>query len=191
MKNMKIGLDFDEVLCWFIEPLANRLWLKYNQITKYELWEILNIEKKKVVNLAIDLMKEDYKTNHKIFKPIKYSEKLVNLCLWQNVYIITSRPSFLEKETNSFINHFFPNLKIKKIIFVNKNENIELWKKYKILKQLWLDIFIEDNLDNLIESVKFYKKWFLLKKPWNKNDIRLKSLNNKIITIDSLYDINF
>jgi len=188
---MKIGLDFDEVLCWFIEPLANRLWLKYNQITKYELWEILNIEKKKVVNLAIDLMKEDYKTNHKIFKPIKYSEKLVNLCLWQNVYIITSRPSFLEKETNSFINHFFPNLKIKKIIFVNKNENIELWKKYKILKQLWLDIFIEDNLDNLIESVKFYKKWFLLKKPWNKNDIRLKSLNNKIITIDSLYDINF
>ena len=63
---MKIWLDFDEVLCWFIEPLANKLWLKYDQITKYELWEILNMEKKEIVNMAIDLMKEDYKINHKI-----------------------------------------------------------------------------------------------------------------------------
>ena len=166
---MRIWLDMDEVLCNLISPLAEKFGVDFQQITNYHLWEIMNISKQEAIEAAIDMIKEDFEKNHTILTPTEYSSEVVASLRSGAIkmFVITSRPSLVEKFTLSWLEYYFPKM-FDEVIFTNKTMDLQLWNKENFLKQLDLDIFVDDNVENCLWAIKTgVKKVFLLDKPWN------------------------
>jgi phosphoglycolate phosphatase-like HAD superfamily hydrolase len=117
----------DEVLCNLISPLAEKFGVDFQQITNYHLWEIMNISKQEAIEAAIDMIKEDFEKNHTILTPTEYSSDVVAHLKSRatKMFVITSRPSLVEKNTLSWLNRYFPQ-KFDEVIFTNKTMDVGL-----------------------------------------------------------------
>lgn len=190
---MKIALDMDEVLCSLVEPvLCNRNFpLKYEQITNYNLREITDYTKEEAVKLFMDLILEDFQKNHKILTPLQYTVETVRRLkeIADKIYVVTARPEILKDYTLSWFEKYFENL-IDDVVFMNKTLDVKVWNKWDKLKELWIDLFVDDNLENVIWAVDAWiEKVFLVDKPWNqvkldKSIIRIAALNEVLDYVD-------
>jgi len=117
----------DEVLCNLISPLAEKFGVDFQQITNYHLWEIMNISKQEAIEAAIDMIKEDFEKNHTILTPTEYSSEVVASLRSgaTKMFVITSRPSLVEKFTLSWLEYYFPKM-FDEVIFTNKTLDVEL-----------------------------------------------------------------
>ena len=190
---MKVALDMDEVLCSLISPILNnkKISLKYEEITNYNLWEIMNLTKNEAIKLFIDLISEDFSKNHKILTPLDYTVDTIKKIKERadKVYIVTARPELLKDQTYSWVNKYLPNL-VDDIVFTNKSVDLQFWNKANILKYLGINLFVDDNLDNARWAMNIgVEKVFLPNKPWNQgenfeNIVRINSFNEILDYID-------
>ncbi len=158
---MKIGIDFDDTIASTSEKV-----LEY--LNKYGVKQFQNFEdKKKFYNKYID----DITKEIELIPHVK--EVLDNLSENHELYIITARSNYysnnLKKLTLEFINK--NNLPIKEIYF----DCFEQGKAYKC-KELNIDLFIDDNINNCLEVKKLNIDVILFN---NKYD-SLKSFDNWI-----------
>ena len=195
---MKIWLDLDEVLCSLMKPWLKRckkeLWLdlKFEDVTSYALWEIPTVKhsKKEIVKVFAKMIEDDYKNWHNILEPIPGSVGWVRKLkdIWWELIIITSRPAVLKSATFSWLEKYFWWL-IDEVIFTNLDiNNLNIWNKQDFLKKLELDVFIEDNFDNVKNAIDFVKKVFLFKKPWNKHLVS-DAIHPKLAIIEKWDDV--
>lgn len=178
---MKIGIDLDECLAEYIFGFLN--WYNYTYKTNfrfedfkdYDLWKTIGGTKNEVINKVHDFYKTDY------FKelPIVFGSRnsIEELKKFNELFVVTSRPNEVIKETNKWIENHFHN-KFSKVIFTNEWGNSgERRRKSEICKNVRLDFLIEDNLEYALDCARTKTKVFLLDRPWNQSKRKLDEIN--------------
>ena len=156
---MKIGIDFDDTIASTSEKV-----LEY--LNKYNIKEFKNFEEKRTFyNKYSDNITEELNLISNVKQVLDYLSKDNEL------YIITARSNYysnnLKKLTLDFINK--NNLPIKEVYF----DCFEEGKAIKC-KELDIDLFIDDNINNCLEVKKLNIDVIL----FNNNYDNLKSFDN-------------
>ena len=189
MENKKIGVDIDEVLASLIHELTNF----YNSIYKtnfsfedyhtYDLEDTWGGTKERSVKIVDNFYSSLFFRN---IKPIDGSQKSIKVLSGKHDLIaITSRPNFMQRETESWIEKYFPR-QIKKIIctgqyFLKQNKI----SKSDVCLEENAHIIIEDNYQTAFDCSKNGLVSFLLNKPWNKNSLS----GNGVVRVNSWKEI--
>ncbi len=168
---MKIGIDIDEVVVEFVRGYLKIYEKRHGQkfvfedFFTYNLWEPLKITKEE----AIEIANEFYNSIH--FDNIEFvdgaKEAIYVLAERNDLFIITSRPIHIKRQTEQFIKKHFPD--IFSNIFYSGDFTRSGKTKAEICRDLKLDIFLEDNIIYALECAKNGTKVFLLDKPWNQS----------------------
>ncbi len=179
---MRVGIDLDECLAEFIWGFSNyhndvyKTYFEKENFRSYNIWETIGGSRKE----AVKKVREYYETSYFREMPVVFgSFNSVNSLLGKNeLFVITSRPSYMIDESKKWLGQHFPD-KFSDIIFSDEwndsyfNFFSILFKKKlnksDICKKLDLDFMIEDNLDYAVDCAKKGIKTLLLDKPWNKN----------------------
>lgn len=167
-KKLSIGFDLDGVLLYnparivrpfiafakknFLKRNINKFYYPKNRIEQF-IWNILHkssIWPASGINQLLDLAKR---------RKIK-------------VYIISARYEFLKKDFEFWIKKIDPTKKFSGYYFNDKNEQPHLYKE-KMIKELGLDIFVEDNWDIVVHL---------------RDKLKVKSEKFKVYWIYNLFD---
>ena len=149
----RIAIDIDEVLVKFLFPMAR---FHKQKITKpkysYVYRDIFNVTEEE----SQKMVQEFYRSGHfQVLKPIRGSQK----AMWslrsnaKKMYIVTGRQDVVRKETEIWIDHFFPGI-FDDIILTNSYTPNEI-PKADICRALDIDLIIDDNkaiCDTCIET---------------------------------------
>ncbi|MFC1653469.1 hypothetical protein ACFL1M_01325 [Patescibacteria group bacterium] len=168
---MNIAVDVDDVLAALHSKLNDYYNLKYNknhvydEYDNYFLGKIWNVRGEKVIKIIEDFYESDL--FHEIL-PIEGSQSGIKNLKNHNLFVVTSRPKSIEKETIDWINKYFPKT-FKEIIFTGQATRKTGPKITKA--QLCLD----NNIDIIIEDSPWYVKEcaevgvpsIILNRPWN------------------------
>ena len=111
----RIAIDIDEVLVPFLNPMARyhkqKSGIQKTDTPKYsyvyrDIFNVTEEESQKMV-------REFYKSGHfKVLKPIRGSQR----AMWslrhnvEKMYIVTGRQDVIRKETELWVDHFFPGI---------------------------------------------------------------------------------
>jgi len=173
---MKIGIDLDEVLADFNSGLIEWHNQKYNtslqskDFTSY----FFNRVWGGTIEEAIQKVSDFHYSNYfRKLAPIKNSVDVISILSRENdLFVITSRPDFIQEETNRWINSFFE--KKFKGIFYSSNHYSKATNsgktKLQICRDLGVSVLIDDSL-NYISQCAFTEVKGLLfgNYPWNQN----------------------
>jgi uncharacterized HAD superfamily protein len=180
---MKIGIDLDDTLSdsrLNMIEFHNKIYgtnFKIEDIKKYNFWENWG----GTLETTIDELEKFHKTDYaKNIRPIKDAKEILEKLKKNNeLYIITARSNDLKKETEEWVEKYFPDI-FSKIYFTNEYSHggIKETKK-NTCDNLDIDIFIEDNLDFALECAEPSRKVFLIDRPWNQTD-KLPSNVNRV-----------
>lgn len=188
VKKTKIGIDFDRVFVnnppLIPEMLIERLYKKKNGDLYYRF--------PGQIEQRVRVFSHSPFFRHPIGQNLQELEKLANN---KNVelYLISSRFSFLKKRTEEWLSRHKILRFFKKTFFNYKNEQPHLFKN-RIIKENEINCFIDDDLDLLIflaplhPKVKFY--WLSrssktltlpsnLEQIKNLHEFRIKKINNE------------
>lgn len=166
-----IGVDCDEVLSETIDEILKR-WkfkgknVKKSDITSYYLWDVekCKMTKEEWIEQFFSFFDSDefFQT-----KPVKWAlEKLKELKEeWNELYVVTARAEQFKEKTIERINIHFPNI-FSWYLFMNQFKENEV-PKSKLCKDFWIEILIDDSVNNLRDINKEGIPWILLNKPWN------------------------
>jgi len=169
---MNIGIDIDEVIVEFVRGyldfynLRHNKKIKFEDVFSYNLWEVLGVPREYAFRLA----DEFYKTN--LFENIRLvngaKESICNLAKKHQIFIITSRPPHIKKETESFIKKHFQDINLN-VVYSGDMHAANGKTKSQICKERGISLFLEDNGKYAVECAKNGIKVFLFDKPWNQN----------------------
>jgi uncharacterized HAD superfamily protein len=170
---MKIGIDLDEVLGYFLPTLIEfhnstyKTDLKINNFHSYDFWDIWGGNREEAIQKVFEFYRSDFFKNIKI---IDGSEEAIKKLKKDNeLFIITSRPKEIREETFIWIENNFPNV-FSEIYFTSDfSKDINLKTKKGVCDDLNIDILIEDSGDYANNCVSSKRKVFLFNYPWNKN----------------------
>ena len=192
---MKIGIDMDAVVADMMTPLIDFCNIKYNTKTKlsdhntYAIETIWNCTEEEAIERCFEFFRSD---SMNLIKPIKGAIEGVELLSNSHeLHIITSRPDFINENTNKWIEKHFPN-KFKTINQTNQFSKKGSLKRKKsdICKELGVDLMIEDHLEYALDCASLNIKILLMDMPWNqtnilpKNIVRVYSWNEIVGIID-------
>jgi uncharacterized HAD superfamily protein len=171
---MKIGIDLDDtisnsrdIMVQFHNKL-NKSDFSVNDIKKYNLWDNWGGTLETTIKELEKFHHSDYANNIKPLAGAK--EVLENLKKNNELYIITARANSIKKDTEEWIEKYFPNI-FSKIYFTNEfSHGVSEITKKKICDNLDIDIYIEDNLEFALECAEPNRKVFLIDHPWNQTD---------------------
>jgi len=147
----RIAIDVDEVLVPFLSPMA-RFHKKKIEKPKYsyvyrDIFGITEEESQKMVQ-------EFYKSPHfQVLKPIRGSQRAMYSIRRkaEKLYIITARQDIVRKDTELWIDYFFPDI-FDDIIFTNSYTPNEI-KKVDICRALNIGLIIDDNKTTCDECI--------------------------------------
>jgi uncharacterized HAD superfamily protein len=170
---MKIGIDLDEVLSQSAKALVEFHNNTYGTTYKIEnldfyVWEIWSETLKEALQKIDTFHKTKYFKN---IKPIEGAKEVLEELKKNNeLYIITARSEDIRKETEKWVERYFPNI-FSDIYFTNQFslDGTSTTKKI-VCDNLDIDILVEDNLTNAIECTRSKRKIYLLDYPWNQID---------------------
>lgn len=188
---MNIGIDLDDVLADF-----RKGWLKYynNRFnTNYKPSEVHSFDLTKVFNVSKDIIekriKDFYRT--KIFEqlePIRDSKTSIRkITKHHNLFVITSRPTWLEQKTTLWLESHFED-SFDKIILSNQfgNKNINtITTKGSICKINNITLIIEDSPGYSHEAALQGIDVLLFDKSWN----RVGDFNRRVKRVKSWEEI--
>ncbi len=174
MKSRNIGFDLDDVLLNFSDAFrlhvnkALNKKLKRKDMTSFWLEDVYGVSSEEIKTLLMNFYEHK---DHINCLPIKGSiEGIQELAKNNNLYIITAKPDHLEKITNEWVNKHFPNSFIN-TQFANSHYNKERSrKKSEICKELNIEIFVDDSIDNAIDLASEGIPVLLPDMPWNQVD---------------------
>ena len=189
-----IAVDLDEVLAETAHALLKSkwhrisgIWITWNELISYNLWEIpkLNISKNSAVLIYLWffiwawLWNKIIPVNGAKTKLKEFKKK------WYKFHVVTARHFALRFATGIWLyknyKHIFDSVE-----FANFFTRFST-KKSEICKKLWATIIIEDSLENAIDCAKEWIKVYLLDKPWNQN--YNKKIHKWIIKVNDWSDI--
>lgn len=162
---MVIGVDFDEVLAntWsavieFHNERYQTSWQR-KKIKTSRFWDALGVTKEESYKKVGEFCGTKYFKN---IKPIIGSQEGIDYLASRSykLVIITTRPSYLSKETEDWLQRYFPN-KFAGIFYSLENT------KSSVCSRERAKFLIEDDLDNAKECASLGVKVFLLDSPWN------------------------
>ena len=169
---MNIGLDLDEVLASLTDEVLkyhNQRFntnFKRNHMKGYELEILWNKKREEVDKILFEFFKTP---EFKNLKPVEGAQKGTKvLSKYHTLFVITSRPEILMKETKAWINKFFAH-QIKEVHFAGEWTNKGRQSKAEICKNLKVKIMIEDSLRYASACAKEGITTFLLDYPWNQS----------------------
>lgn len=168
-----IWVDCDEVLCETIDELLKLPKFKNNNITKEDITsyylrdiEKLNLTKDEGIHLFFSFFDspEFYNT-----KPVKYAYETLTKRKkeWNKLIVVTARAEQFQEQTIKRININFPNI-FSDFLFMNQFKDNEK-SKSELCKEKWIQLLIDDSINNLLDVNSSWIPWILLDKPRNRN----------------------
>lgn len=194
---MLIAIDIDDTLADFITSFIdfhNHTYgtsLTKDDIFTYDFWEVWGGTREETIKKIDDYSKTNYFKN---VKPMDNAVKCVNeLRQRHNLIVITSRPNSVVKETEEWINRYFPDAFSNIFYTANLIRNDKIHKtKEEVCINENVDVIIEDNLNHSMDCANKGIKVLLLDAPWNqseslpKNITRVKSWDEIPYCINTL-----
>ena len=168
-----IWVDCDEVLAETIDellkrpPLINK-WIKKYDVTSYYLSNVKKIwlTQKETVDVFYSFFdsEEYYQTQPVLWAYEKLYERKQQ---WYNMFLVTARAQPYEKKTKEWVEKHFPNI-FSGYLFMNQYTDNEIPKSV-LCKQAWIQLLIDDNVQNIKDVNSLGIPGLLLDKPWNQN----------------------
>jgi len=166
-----IWVDCDDVLCETIDWLLKRSplkekWIKKSDITSYDLYEVEKIwlTKEEAIQTFYWFFEspEYYKA-----LPVSWAyEKLYERKQkWHTLFVVTARNRPHEQLTRKRVETHFPWI-FSDFLFMNKYAEDEV-PKSQLCQQMWIQVLIDDNAENIHDMNAVGMPWFLMDKPWN------------------------
>lgn len=170
----KIGFDLDDVLLNFSDSLRGHMNQKYGKsikredLTTFYIEEIFGITSDDSRSVIDSFFFHD---DHAQSLPMDGAQKVVEKLSANNkLYIITAKPSSLEKHTAEWLEEYFPAM-FEKVHFANFFDTKEKRrKKSEICIELGIEIFIDDSIDNAHDVSSVGIPVLLFDAPWNQTD---------------------
>ena len=177
---MKIGFDFDKIFIDYPPFLPTKLFDKFykesdNGTLRYRIPGVVEQYLRKLLHLPF--MRPPINENLDILKTLAKKNK--------ELYLISSRFKFLEPETTKLVNQYKLDALFKKMYFNFDNEQPHLFKN-RILKQLQLDRYVDDDLSLLKHVAKQNKQTLFF---WLNHTSKQNSLPRNIHSITKLKEI--
>ncbi len=170
-----IAVDIDEILAGFIDYFVSYHNLTYqtkitkNDVFSFNLHEVFGVSREEIIMRMVKFGEEGH--NFKI-EPVPGAIEGVGALLKKGyiLHLVTARPTIIQKDTEKWINKFFPQKFINLHHAFNKNihkEDSPKKKKWEICKEIGARVLIDDHLDNALSCVENGIKVLLMDAPWN------------------------
>ena len=168
-----IWVDCDEVLAETIDELLKRhplidKWIKKEDVTSYYLSDVKKIwlTPSETVNIFYSFFdsEEYYQTQPVVWAYEKLYERKQQ---WYKMFLVTARAQPYESKTKEWIESHFPNI-FSWYLFMNQYTDNEI-PKSELCKKAWIQILIDDNIQNIKDVNSLWIPGILLDKPWNQN----------------------
>lgn len=174
MEKSKLVLDCDDIVFPFVDQFILYLNNERGMNLKREDFDTYNLQKVCGDKYFLQTLKKLNGFYHSPYfkqaKPIEGAINFVNSLKenYDSIHIVTSRPRILKKETNNFLEFFFPGI-IESTHFSKNNTCFNGSRKTKaeICRELGSKIIIEDCLEYAIQCAEEGIKAILINNPWN------------------------
>jgi len=148
----------------------------FQDVISYNLWDLWGGDSHASIRKFELFYDSEYFENIEIMPG---SKKALEELKAHTHYIVTSRPSTLKHQTESWVHKHFPST-FKDIIITNAHAiDGSALKKSEVCDKIGADIVIEDSLDNAIDCDNGKRLILLMDKPWNQS----KNLSETIIRV--------
>ena len=171
---MIIGVDLDEVLAQFVDPLIDFYNKRYgtnirkSDARTYDLWRTFNVSREEARNIVDVFYNSDEFRN---LRPVEGSQDGVETLVQKyGLCVITSRPSRIEEETRKWIDKHFTGMFLGVYFSNHSSSDDQTRSKSVICRELHVDLMIEDHLAYAQDVAKSGRKVLLLDCPWNQTD---------------------
>ena len=166
-----IWVDCDEVLSETMdEILKQRIlkekWIKKADLTSYSLFEITKLwmTLEDAINLFFSFFESP---EYRETQPVSGAyEKLSELKQsWHTLYVVTARDKPFEEQTRNRVETHFPWI-FSDFLFMSQYTKNEI-PKSQLCKEKWVQLLIDDIVQNIQDVNSLWMPWFLLDKPRN------------------------
>lgn len=166
-----IWVDCDEVLSETInqllkQPALKEKWIKRSDITSYDLYEVTKLwmTLEDAIKLFFSFFEsEEYRET----QPVSGAyEKLYELKEAGNtLFVVTARNKPFEEQTRKRVETHFPWI-FSDFLFMSQYTEDEI-PKSQLCKEKWIQLLIDDIVNNIQDVNSLWIPWFLLDKPRN------------------------
>ena len=173
---MIIGFDLDDVLLNFHDSLREYCNVQYNRnharndVKSYFIEDTFGLSREE----GFKAVSNFYTHNaHREIQPIEGAIEGINK-LKENhkLFVVTARPETTEAETVHLINKYFPDT-FEKIHFTNHFYGSTIQRmKSELCKELGIQAFIDDSLNNANDIAELGVAVFLFDAPWNQGEVK-------------------
>ncbi len=189
-KSKKIGFDLDDVLMSFSDSLREHFNLKYNKnvkrsdITSFYVEEFFDIDPTEARKAIDDFYHHE---DHAQALPLEGSlDSIKKLSINNKLYIVTARPDLVKEITQKWLDKHFPNL-FETIQYTNHHDKEKRRKKSEVAKELEIEIFIDDSLDNAKDISESGIPVLLFDTPWNQTE-ELPELVTRVYSWEEIFE---
>jgi len=170
---MRIGVDLDEVLSDTLSGILdeynaeNKTAFKKEDFFSYKYWEVWGGTRDQAIDFVNKIQAKGFS---KKVKPLggAYEILLKLKKEGHEFFIITGRSESDKNYTEEWVNKNYPNI-FSGIYFANMF-NDKLQKKSEICKDIAIDIFIEDDLEHVLDCVSAGIKVLIFDCLWNRKE---------------------
>jgi uncharacterized protein len=170
----KIALDIDDVLIsfneGFLEFVNEKLGTSYqlSDITTYKYQDVIDISENDVRTLLDEYTSSK---NHIETKPVLGARSGLTCLQHKEIILISARPEWKRAITEQWIDLHLPELlNTSTMVLTSQHRPVDGMsrrEKGEIAKELAIDIFVEDSLDNALNISEHGIPVLLFDRPWN------------------------
>ena len=166
-----IWVDCDEVLSETMDEILKQSilkekWIKKSDLTSYSLFEITKLWM--TLEEAISLFFSFFESpEYRETQPVSGAyEKLSEFKqAWHKLYVVTARDKPFEEQTRKRVETHFPWI-FSDFLFMSQYTENEV-PKSQLCKEKWIQLLIDDIVQNIQDVNSLWMPWFLLDKPRN------------------------
>jgi len=170
---MLIGIDMDDVLADFINPLIkfhNEVYgtsLTKEQVFSYAFWEVWGGTREEAIRKVAEFHKSNY---YDLIQPTPGAVNAVgHLRKDHGLVVITSRPDNVREKTFEWIKRYFPYRFSGTYFAYNHHIQNKGKRKSEICRDLGVDVLIDDMLKYATECAENGTRVLLFNQPWNQS----------------------
>lgn len=169
---MNIGLDLDDTLLDFVPDMVgfyneiNKADYKKHHFSSYDLAETWGGTVEQTQDFIERFYESDEFTN---LKPVSGAVEFVSLAKEKGhkIWVITSRPEFVEKVTIKNIENVFGSI-FEDVIFLGHHYGLHKKEtKGEVCDKLEIDLFADDHLKHCTDANNSKRQVYLMNNPWN------------------------
>lgn len=166
-----IWVDCDEVLCETLDellklPILKEKWIKKTDVISYELSEVKKIwiTLEEAINLFFSFFESpEYYQSQQVYWA--YEKLYERKQAWHTLFVVTARKKPHEQQTRKRVETHFPWI-FSDYLFMGQYTDNEI-PKSQLCKDRWIQVLIDDSVQNIKDINNVWIPWFLLDKPRN------------------------